>query len=215
MKKPQLFPRYADPLLRSFLLAGSLLVVLLPTALYALVRSPYFTQQEDPVLEPLEFDHRHHVRDDAIDCVYCHSGALRDAYAGVPSATVCMRCHNQIWNDSAYLAPIRLSAERGEPIVWRRITNLPQHVFFHHGAHTSRGVGCVVCHGRVDEMASMYAARTMTMSWCIECHRDPASRIERPDHVTDLGYVPSDIERQATFASENLAPSTSCSTCHR
>src|SRR4051812_28935784 len=70
-------------------------------------RTPYATGALDPVLQPIAFDHRHHVRDDGIDCLYCHEDAERSPYAGVPASERCMGCHNQIWNDSSLIAPLR------------------------------------------------------------------------------------------------------------
>ena len=50
------------------------------------VRTPYRRGQDDPKQQPVEFDHRHHVRDDGIDCLYCHSPAARSP-AGKPAGT--------------------------------------------------------------------------------------------------------------------------------
>jgi hypothetical protein len=172
----QLFSRVADPLLRAGLLAGGSLAIFTPLALLASARSPYATQEDDPIEQPVDFDHRHHVEDAGIACVACHAGALTDAFAGVPSADVCMRCHTQVWSRAERLAPVRRSALTGTPIVWKRVTNLPQHVFFHHGIHAARGVRCEACHGRVDSMGAVYAVQPMTMGFCLDCHEGRASR---------------------------------------
>src|SRR5947207_2161465 len=79
----------------------------LPLSCMAAVRTPYFTGTNEPLDQPVAFDHRHHARDDGIDCLYCHSGADRSAYAGVPAASTCMGCHAQIWIDSPELEPVR------------------------------------------------------------------------------------------------------------
>ena len=39
--------------------------------LYA--RTPYARGMQDPVEQPIQFDHRHHTRDEGIDCRYCHN----------------------------------------------------------------------------------------------------------------------------------------------
>lgn len=211
----QLFPRYADPLLRMGFLATGLLALGGPALLLAWERTPYVTQEADPLEQPVEFDHRHHVRDDGIDCTYCHDGAARDEFAGMPTAAKCMRCHTQVWNRSDELAIVRGSAESGKPIAWRRVTNLPQHVFFHHGIHTSKGVACVECHGRVDRMAAVEAAQRMSMSFCLECHFDPAPHLRSPDKVTDMDYVPAEGEGERVRREQSVVPDTSCSACHR
>jgi hypothetical protein len=46
--------------------------------------------------QPLAFSHRLHAGELQMDCQYCHSGARRSRHAGVPSASVCMKCHSQV-----------------------------------------------------------------------------------------------------------------------
>ncbi len=72
------------------------------------VRSPLYTQQQDPIDQPVQFDHRHHVGDEGIDCRYCHTTVEKSSFASVPSTSVCLNCHSQIWNKSpATAASIR------------------------------------------------------------------------------------------------------------
>src|SRR5687767_7540049 len=96
---PALFPPWSNTTIRVVLVAVVLLLLGLPGALAIYMRSPYGTGENYEVVQPVEFDHRHHVGDDGIDCRYCHSGVETGPYAGVPSTKVCMGCHNQIWND--------------------------------------------------------------------------------------------------------------------
>lgn len=181
-------------------------------------RTPYATGQEQPLEQPVKFDHRHHVRDDGIDCLYCHGDAQRSRYAGVPSTSLCMNCHSQIWTDSPNLELVRTSYFTGTPIVWRRVNAMPDFVFFDHSAHVNKGVGCVTCHGRVDQMAQVYAASPLTMRWCLACHRDPAAHLRPLDKITAMEWTPR--EPQSRVGAE-LAKSlgvrslTDCTTCHR
>src|SRR2546423_4468561 len=39
-----------------------------------------------PPGQPLPFSHQHHVRDDGIDCRYCHTSVEKSAFAGIPSS---------------------------------------------------------------------------------------------------------------------------------
>jgi hypothetical protein len=137
--------------------------------LYA--RSPFATGQGNPRMQPVLFDHRHHVGDDEIDCLYCHGDAERSRYAGVPATEVCMGCHNQVWSDSALLAPVRESLATGTPIAWVRVHSLPDFVYFDHSIHVTSGVACATCHGRIDRMAAVYQVQPLTMRWCLDCHR--------------------------------------------
>src|SRR5207237_390956 len=137
------------------------------------VRTPFYTQQQDPVDQPVQFDHRHHVGDEGIDCRYCHYLVEKSPAAGVPPTSLCLNCHEQIWNKSPKLAPVRESYFADRPIVWNKVNKLPHFVYFNHSIHVRQGVGCVTCHGRVDEMAQVEKAQSLAMGWCLECHRHP------------------------------------------
>ena len=65
----------------------------------------------------------------------------------------------------------------GLPIPWVRVHDLPDYVYFNHSAHVRRGVGCVLCHGRIDRMEVVYQAKPLSMAWCLECHRDPGPNL--------------------------------------
>jgi hypothetical protein len=170
---PGLYPRWANTAYGLCLAAigGCLVLALAAPMLY--VRSSYANHVGDPIAQPVEFDHRHHVRDDGIECRYCHPGAERSAQAGVPATEVCMGCHGQVWPDSPLLAPVRASYFSGVPIAWKRVHALPDFVYFHHGVHTQAGIACVRCHGRVEDMARVARVAPLTMDWCLDCHRDP------------------------------------------
>ena len=113
----------------------------------------------------MQFDHRHHVRDDGMGCAYCHGDAHRGPYAGVPPTERRLGCHAQIWTESPLLGPVRERMCIGRPIAWRRVPRLPDFVFFNHAAHVDRGVGCVSCHGRVDLMVQVFRVAPLTKRW--------------------------------------------------
>ena len=50
---------------------------------------------------------------------------------------------------------------------------LPDYVYFNHSAHVNVGVSCVQCHGKVNKMEVVYQAKSLSMGWCLECHREP------------------------------------------
>ncbi len=213
-----LFPAWADSLLRLALIAAAGVFVGGPLLLMAWVRTPWATGQALPLAQPVAFDHRHHVRDDGIDCLYCHSDAVRSPYAGVPATSVCMGCHAQIWTQSPELAVVRQSAATGTPIVWRRVDNLPQHVFFNHAIHLAKGVGCVSCHGRVDQMAMVYQAEPLLMSECLECHRHPERHLRPRESVTDMEWRAAGSQEELgreLVQRYDVHPTTDCSGCHR
>jgi hypothetical protein len=104
-----------------------------------------------------------------------------------------MSCHNQIWNDSPMIEPIRRSYYSGKPIPWNKVHDMPDFVYFNHSAHVNKGVGCESCHGRVDDMAAVHQDTPMNMAWCLSCHREPEKNIRPKDKVTLMGWE-SDLD---------------------
>jgi hypothetical protein len=131
-----------------------------------------------------------------------------------------MNCHQTIHTKSDKLAPVRESWESNDPVEWLKVHDLPDYVYFNHSAHVTRGVGCVTCHGRVDQMEEVYQKEPLSMSWCLECHRSPEKNLRPPEEVTNMTWAPPDgrdpIEYGKMLREKNhLNPSTDCSTCHR
>lgn len=202
-----------------FTLWGSLLgVVLLFSALELYVRSGYVTDVGRPIAQPVPFSHKHHVMDDGIDCRYCHTTVETSAFAGIPPTQVCMNCHSEVWSQSPTLAPVFDSFQTGQPIQWNRVDNLPEFVYFDHSIHVNKGVGCSTCHGRVDEMPLTFKTESMQMSWCLECHEDPAKFVRPVDQVFNMAWTPpanqEEMGRQLVQL-YHIQSKISCSTCHR
>jgi hypothetical protein len=215
---PALFPRWSNTAIRLGLLALIAGLASIPTGLVIYMRTPFATGQFFPADQPVQFDHRHHVRDDGIDCRYCHSTVEKSAYASIPPTETCMNCHNQVWNDSPMLEPVRRSYFSGAPMPWNRVHDLPDFVYFNHAAHVNKGVGCVECHGRVDRMAAVYQAETLQMAWCLDCHRAPEARLRPKEFITQMDWVPPEdrLELGKRLAEEyNVRSLTNCTTCHR
>ena len=181
-------------------------------------RIPYGTQQQAPIVQPVQFDHRHHVQDDLIDCRYCHSSVDKAASAGIPPTELCLACHSQVWNKSPLLDQVRASWFTGKPIAWTRVHKLPDFVYFNHAIHVTKGVGCVECHGRVDQMAAIEQAVPLTMGFCLGCHREPQLRLRPVEEITNLRWEPP-ADRAALGAElakkYDVHPRVNCTTCHR
>lgn len=205
---PAPLPRWSDPTLRAALVALIALVLGGPALAMLLVRTSWVTNERTPIIQPVAFDHRHHVGDDGIDCRYCHTAVERAATAGLPSTGLCMGCHAQIWTASPLLTKVRESWETGLPLVWNRVHALPDHVYFDHSIHVAKGIACVSCHGRVDTMAAVEKVAPLTMSWCLDCHRNPEPHRVDPREVT----APDPKPRAFATPARRL---THCSTCHR
>ena len=213
-----LFPKWFDGAFRLFVTLAVVLIIGTPALLMAWVRTPFHNDQGTPVAQPVQFDHRHHVRDDAIGCLYCHYDAERAPTAGVPDTATCMGCHAQIWTESPELEPIRDSYYKNQPVSWARVHDLPDFVYFNHAVHVTRGVGCETCHGRVDLMAEVYKVENLHMGWCLDCHRNPVPHLRPPNKVTEMGYRPTEPQSSVgeRVARElHIDPPTNCSACHR
>jgi hypothetical protein len=180
------------------------------------VRTPYRRGQFEPIAQPVEFDHRHHVQDDGIACVYCHDTVFKSAYAGLPSTDKCMGCHAQIWSQSPALEAVRRSFFSGTPIPWTRVNAVPDFVYFNHSIHVNKGIGCVSCHGRVDEMARVYQVQPLTMGWCLTCHRYPEEHLRPPSEITSMTPRKNTPAEGAFLASAyGTRKLTHCTSCHR
>ncbi|WP_347839723.1 cytochrome c3 family protein [uncultured Draconibacterium sp.] len=127
--------------------------------------------------QPIKFSHKVHAGDNGIDCLYCHTTAEHSKSAGIPATNLCMNCHVLIregTNSGKFeIAKVVDAAENGKPIEWKRIHNLPDHVYFNHAVHVGSGkLDCMQCHGPVEEMDIMEQHSDLSMGWCVNCHRD-------------------------------------------
>ena len=169
-------------------------------------------------VQPMPFSHAMHAGELGVDCRYCHNTVERAATAAIPPTATCMNCHAQIGVDSDDLLPLRESAASGLPIRWVRVHDLPDYSYFDHSAHVSRGVGCVACHGRVDRMERVWQVETLSMGWCLDCHRKAGPNLRPQEFITTMDWISGEDPRilQARLLKENnIKPSTDCSTCHR
>ncbi len=213
-----LFPPGSNSVFRLVLVGAALSVVTLVAAPMIYVRSPLHTDENHVVAQPIDFDHRHHVRDDGIDCRFCHFSVETSPSAGLPATDVCLGCHAQIWNKSPLLAPLRRSFFTGEPLHWKRVSRVPDFVYFDHAIHVAKGVGCETCHGRVDQMPAIAQKAPLTMGWCLDCHRDPAPNLRPRSAITAMGWKPEGDPRrlgEALMTAYHVHTRTSCTACHR
>jgi formate-dependent nitrite reductase cytochrome c552 subunit len=111
-----------------------------------------------------------------------------------------MGCHSQVQKDSPKLEPLRQGWVSGKGVPWVQIHKTPDHAYFNHAVHINRGVSCVECHGRVDQMDVVYQAKSLTMNFCLECHRAPENALRPLDKVTDLGWkAPTEANELASL----------------
>ncbi|MBX3248799.1 MAG: cytochrome c3 family protein [Myxococcales bacterium] len=166
--------------------------------------------------QPVPYSHRLHAGELGMDCRYCHSAVERSAKANIPPTQTCMGCHSVVHPESARLAPVRESWETGESIAWVKAHVLPDHTYFDHSVHLAAGVGCVSCHGRIDQMEVVRVDQPIAMQWCLECHRDPGPNLRPRDEITNMEWEPD--QAWLSNMAEHVArvnPPEHCSGCHR
>lgn len=216
----QIFHPRMNVIARASLLGAVLLLIGLGILVWYLVNSPVMTQVGVAKAQPVPFSHEQHVGGLGLDCRYCHSFVEVSNTATIPPTETCMGCHGEVAAGSSALAPVRASAEEGQPLAWIRVHDLADYVYFNHAIHVQQGVGCETCHGRIDQMPVVAKAESLQMSWCLECHRSPELYVRPQEAVFTMGWeAPAD---QATLGAQLVAEYgiqvdhlTDCSVCHR
>lgn len=231
----QVFHRSANTVARLSIIGVVVVVSLLLWAALEVQRSPYATYQGIAHEQPVPFSHKHHVSGLGLDCRYCHTSVETSNFAGIPPTKTCMNCHAQIWTNAPMLEPVRESYRTGNSLVWTRVHDLPDFVYFDHSIHINKGVGCKSCHGPVDQMPLMYAENSLQMEWCISCHRAPEKELRPRDQVFNMKYQQPSEQNPVKLADgteytdqialgnalkkqyqiRTVEDITSCSTCHR
>jgi hypothetical protein len=188
---PQIFHPSANTLSKVSIFGGVFIATGLGWVLSVLYRSPYQTEAGVVLEQPVQFSHKHHVQGLGIDCRYCHVSVETSAFAGIPATETCMSCHSQIWTNAPELEPVRESYRSGVSIPWVRVHDLPDFVQFNHSIHVAKGVQCASCHGAVETMPLTYREHSLSMKWCLDCHREPDQFVRSGVHAeikTDCSY---------------------------
>jgi menaquinone reductase, multiheme cytochrome c subunit len=212
------FPRWANKTRQIFGIALSGMPIYL-TAFVTYGFSPKTTDVGYQPKQPVPYSHALHAGELGMDCRYCHTTVDQASHAAVPPTQTCMNCHKLVHPESPKLLPVRESAATSEPVEWVKVHDLPDYVYFNHSAHVTRGVGCVSCHGRVDQMEEVYQHQPLSMGWCLDCHRAPEKNLRPPAEVTNMNWKAPGGDAVAfgkTLREQNhINPPTDCSTCHR
>jgi hypothetical protein len=213
--KPFVFPRWAN---KTVHVAGAVLGIA-PLYLIGLIwygASPKTLDVGYAPTQPIPYSHALHAGELGIDCRYCHRTVEEAGHAAIPSTETCMNCHSKVKTTSPKLEPLRDSWAHGTAIEWTKVHDLPDYVYFNHSAHVKRGIGCVSCHGRIDQMPVVTQVKPLSMGWCLDCHRAPENNLRPPSEVTNMTWQPSSPNEGMELRKANhINPSTDCSTCHR
>ncbi|MDH3889475.1 MAG: cytochrome c family protein [candidate division Zixibacteria bacterium] len=214
---PQIFPEWINKL--PLVVLG--LAVLSGGAVVAGIwyfGSPSHTDVGYRPNQPVAYSHKLHAGDLGIDCRYCHVSVESSPVASIPSTQICMNCHALVGVKSDKLKAVRSSWTDGTAIEWVRVHKLPDYAYFDHSLHLRAGVGCSSCHGRVDQMELITQRQSLSMGWCLDCHRDPGPHLRPASEITNMAWQPG--PDQMTFAHEMitdkaLSPPSDCTGCHR
>ncbi len=189
--------------------------------------SPKFLEVGYQPEQPVPFSHKLHAGALGMDCRYCHNTVEEAGHAAIPPPATCMNCHSQLdlGETAARFQPVKDAYEGKAPLEWVKVHMLPDYAYFDHSVHVAAGVGCVSCHGRIDQMEVVYQHAPLSMSWCLDCHRNPEPNLRPKSEVTNMtwdGTNPpydwsNDPHRNLGPDGKTRAvdPPQHCSGCHR
>ncbi len=179
--------------------------------------------------QPIAFSHKLHAGINGVDCNYCHHSARHGKSAAIPSANVCMNCHTYINEGPSGKAEIQkiydavgFDPEKGryiegyeeKPIKWVRIHNLPDLSYFNHAQHVvAGGLECQECHGPVEDMEVLEQHSSLTMGWCIDCHRQTEVQVADNDYYEEMHARFKENHPGETFNVEAIG-GLECGKCH-
>jgi cytochrome c2 len=182
--------------------------------------------------QPIKFSHKVHANDNGIACVYCHSSVEKSKVAGIPPVSTCMNCHKGIQEGPTTgtdeIAKIHAAAgfdpktgqvdpSKEKPLVWNKVHNLPDFVYFNHSQHVTVGKRqCEECHGDVKSMDVVQQVAPLTMGWCVDCHRKTeVAMADNPYYERLHTYLKKKYEGQkmTTFTVDKIG-GLDCVKCH-
>ena len=102
------------------------------------------------------------------------------------------------------------------PVEWVRIHNLPDHVYFNHSQHVTVGkLECQQCHGKVEEMEVVKQYSTLSMGWCINCHRETEVQFtDNPYYVSYAKFHEEILEGSRDKVTVEEIGGLECQKCH-
>lgn len=180
-------------------------------------------QQGYQPTQPIAFSHEIHAGQYEIDCQYCHTGVNKSKSANIPSPNICMNCHTQVKTDSEEIQKIYAAIDYDpdtktygtdtKPIEWVRIHNLPDLAYFNHSQHVKvAGLECETCHGPIKEMEVVYQYSSLTMGWCINCHRETDVNTKGNEYYDKLVKLHSEQSKEPMKV-EDIG-GLECAKCH-
>ena len=189
-----IFPKWTNRLPLMIIVGGTLLGSALVAGVWYYFTPKYSEVGYQPI-QPVPFSHAIHAGQLGVDCRYCHNAVEKSWFSNIPASSTCMNCHSQVLKDDPRLALVRESARPASRFRGFRSIKLPDFVYFNHSVHVNRGISCVECHGQINKMDEVYQPSRSSMTFCLECHRHPESKLRPLDKITDLDWQPNRPEQ--------------------
>jgi hypothetical protein len=213
-----IFPKWTNRL-PILLVVGALVLGATVTGGVWYYFTPKYTRVGYQPIQPVGFSHAVHVDQIGLDCRYCHSAVEKSWYSNIPAASTCMNCHAQVLATDSRLALVRESYATGKAIPWVQVHKMPDFAYFNHSVHVNRGVSCVHCHGQVNKMDEVKHEKSFSMTFCLDCHRNPSEYLRPPEQVFNLDWTTNEVAQKQIgkklahdWKVESLQ---NCSACHR
>ena len=125
------------------------------------------------VTQPIRYNHNLHLEEAEMDCIDCHQYYESNESAGLPSTEDCSVCHSELLGDIPEEKKLFELIENEVELNWKRIFQMPKHVFFSHRRHIILAqLECDDCHGNMKELTSPPQKRNnkINMEFCMDCH---------------------------------------------
>jgi hypothetical protein len=203
--------------------------------------TPKYTRVGYQPVQPVSFSHKIHAGELGLDCRYCHDKVEESWFSNLPTAATCMNCHSSVLKDDPRLKPVHDSfygedenkdgwsededknknGRNDHPALpWVQIHKTPDYVYFDHSVHVTRGISCVKCHGRVDQMDEVRHSKPLSMAFCLDCHRNAHNNIRPLNKVTDLAWeggndFVGETDGKKLMEKLDVNARESCTVCHR
>ena len=171
MPRARVWPTGVGPTVRQAAVTAVCVSALLGGAWF--VGVAVVTNSEAAVVQPVAFNHKAHV-DVGMECADCHAYYDTQTFSGLPTIQDCLSCHDEAITESKEEEAIRSAAAAGEPLTWRRLYTVPDHVYYSHRRHVAaEGVECATCHGAIAESTRPppRALTDLSMDFCLNCHK--------------------------------------------
>lgn len=125
------------------------------------------------ISQPIAFNHLAHTKTAELECDVCHRYVKEQEFAGCPEREICAACHESPLTESAAEATLLEYLKSGKSIPWRRLYDIPDHVYYSHRRHvTVAKLDCSECHGPIGQSTTPPEAplKTISMALCTSCH---------------------------------------------